>query len=243
MHGSRTREILLWLTAFVLLAGYGIYAAWSYGLPWIASSAASLVPIEWERQMGESAAAALSRSSRPCLEDVAARLERALPSGNPYRFVVRCVDAPDVNAFAAPGGFIFVYDGLLRRMNNVDQTAAVLAHEMQHVLHRHATRALFRAFALQAIFAVTLGDFSGLVAQAAGGLGSLHYMRADERDADRDGTLLLKRAGFDPLGMPAMLESLGAATRDSSAVPVWISSHPDTRQRIADTRALAGSLD
>jgi len=243
MSSSRNREILLWLTAFVLLVGYGVYAAWTYGLPWLASSAARLVPVEWERRVGESAAATLARSSRPCLEDVAARLERAVPSPNPYRFVIRCVDAPEVNAFAAPGGFIIVYDGLLRRMGDADQTAAVLAHEMQHVLHRHSTRAIFRSFALQAIFAMTLGDFSGLIAQAAGGLGALHYMRTDEQDADRDGTLLLKRAGFDPMGMPAMLESLEEAKRDSTRVPAWISSHPDTRQRIADTRELARSLD
>jgi len=242
MPASRSREILLWLSAFVFLTGYGLYAAWTYGLPWIASSAARLVPVEWERRLGESAAKSLAPSSRPCLEDIAARLERAIPAPNPYRFTIRCAGAPDINAFAAPGGFIVVFDGLQSRMETPDQMAAVLAHEMQHVVHRHSTRAIFRVFALQAIFAIALGDVSGLVAQAAGGLSALHYQRADEDEADLAGLHLLRRAGYDPLAMPAMLRVLDEATRDNPQLPVWISSHPDPRERIRRTEALARDL-
>ena len=237
------RQFLMWSLALLMLAGYGVYAAWQWGLPWVAASVARLVPVAWEREVGASVAASIAPGAKPCLEDLTRRLERALPQPNPYRFEVLCADRPEVNALAAPGGSIVVFKGLLEATRSEDEIAAVLAHEMQHVLERHATRAVFRAFALQAVAGLLFGDASGLMAQISGGLGALHYQRGDEDEADRKGVLLLKRSGLKPAAMPAMLESLEAATRGESAPPVWLSSHPDTRRRIAATRELAERLD
>lgn len=242
MAGNSNRDVLLWLASLALAAGFGVYACWTYGLPWLAAKAASWVPVEFERQMGEAMAAALPRTNKPCLEEVSAQLQRALPAETPYRFQIRCADSPEVNAFAAPGGLIVVFDGLLDRVRSTDLEAAIVAHEMQHVLHRHSIRAIFRAFAVQAVFALALGDVSSLAAQLAGGVTSLHYQRADEDEADRHTVQLLHKAGFDAEAMPAMLETLEKATRDNPQLPEWISSHPDIKERIAATRVLARSL-
>ena len=237
---SANRQFLLWTLALLLLAGYGLHTLWTQGLPWAAGAATRLVPAAWERELGESIAASIAPGAKPCLEDTAERLARSLPAPSPYTFRVRCVPSEEVNALAAPGGVILVYEGLLHAAATREEIPAVLAHEMQHVLLRHSTRAIFRAFAIQAVISLAIGDPTGLVSQVAGGLGVLHYMRADEEEADREGVLLLKRAGFDPLAMPALLESLDAAT--SGASLTWISSHPDIKQRIAATRALARGI-
>lgn len=240
---SANRQFLLWTLALLLLAGYGLHAIWTRGLPWAAGAATRLVPAAWERELGESIAASIAPGAKPCLEDTAARLARGLPGPSLYTFRVRCVASEEVNALAAPGGVILVYEGLLRAAATREEIPAVLAHEMQHVRLRHSTRAIFRAFAIQAVISLAFGDPTGLVSQVAGGLGALHYMRADEEEADREGVLLLKRAGFDPLAMPALLESLDAATSGApGGALTWISSHPDIKQRIATTRALARSI-
>lgn len=237
------RQFLLWTAALLLAAGYGAYSIWHWGLPWLASSATRLVPVAWERELGTAMAASVAPEAKTCLEIVAGRLAKALPQPNLYRFEIRCADSPEVNALAAPGGSIVVFQGLLDAVRNEDEVAAVLAHEMQHVVHRHATRAIFRAFALQALVGLVFGDVTSLIAQVSGGLGALHYQRGDEDEADREGLRLLKDAGFDPSALPEMLESLEAATRDQARLPAWLTSHPDIRERIAATRALADRLN
>lgn len=241
--GVSNRQFLLWALALLILAVYAAYAAWQWGLPWLAASATELVPVSWEQEVGSSAAASIAPGAKPCLAGVAAQLERALPPPNPYRFEIRCAAAREVNALAAPGGFIVVFQGLLDAAGSEEEVAAVLAHEMQHVARRHATRAIFRAFALQAVAGLVFGDASGLIAQVSGSLGALHYQRADEDEADREGVLLLKRAGLRPEALPEMLASLETATSGEVALPAWLSSHPDTKRRIAITRELARQLE
>lgn len=241
--GVSNRQFLLWAAAVLLFAGYVLYAAWHWGLPWAAASATKLVPAAWEREVGTSIARSIAPGAKPCLAETAERLERAVPQPNPYRFEVLCTDSPEVNALAAPGGSIVVFRGLLDAAGSDEETAAVLAHEMQHVSRRHATRAIFRTFAIQALAGLVFGDVTGLIAQISGSLGALHYQRTDEDEADHEGVLLLKRAGYDPEAMATMLENLDAATRGEAALPVWLSSHPDTQRRIARTRELARGLD
>lgn len=236
---AANRQFAVLTLTLLVLAGGGAYAAWHWGLPWLAASAARLVPVEWERELGSAVAASIAPGAKPCLEVVSRRLEAALPRPNLYRFEIRCAPLAEVNALAAPGGSIVVFQGLLDAVRSEDELAAVLAHEMQHVTHRHTTRAIFRAFALQAVAGMIFGDVTSLLAQVSGGLSALHYQRGDEDEADREGVRLLRDAGLAPMAMPAMLESLEAATRGQAGLPAWLTSHPDTRERIEATRALA----
>jgi beta-barrel assembly-enhancing protease len=240
---SANRQFLLWSLAVVLFIGWSLYAVWAWGLPWVATAATRLVPVSWEQNFGSSVAASIAPDAKPCLAQISRRLQDALPSPSPYRFEIRCAASPDVNALAAPGGYIVVFQGLLDAVSSEEQIAAVLAHEMQHVLHRHSTRSIFRAFAIQAIAGLVFGDVTSLIAQVSGSLGALHYLRSDEEQADRDGVILLKRAGIDPMAMPEMLESLDRAIRDNPQLPSLLSSHPDTLRRISATRELARSVE
>lgn len=228
-----------WLAALTLAAGYGVYGIWTWGLPWAAVSAAKLVPVKWEQHLGEAMMTSLAPGAKPCWGEVAQRLERAIDGGTPYKFEVRCAAGEEVNAFAAPGGSIVVFEGIRSRMVRDELAAAVVAHEMQHVLKRHSMQAVFRGFALQALFALLLGDASSLAAQLAGGMTALHYQRGDEEEADRGAVELMRRAGFDPRAVAEMLEALREATKEGGAPPEWLSSHPDLDGRIAETRRLA----
>lgn len=229
-----------WLATAALLAAGLIVFTWKIALPWIGASLASTVPVEWETRLGTQMAAAMApsairsndRQSLGLLKRISGALEAHLEQGRRYSYNVALARAPEVNAFAAPGGSIVVYCGLVETMDSPELLAAVLAHEMQHVAHRHSTRALFRNFALRAVIAMLLGDPAGGFAQAAGQLGQLKYMREDEEEADREGLRLLARSGFDPGAMASMLRRLEAAGGSGPESLSWLDSHPAPARRI-----------
>jgi Zn-dependent protease with chaperone function len=222
--------------ALVLLLVIPLIYYWV--LPALAAAAASYVPVSLEEQLGRAAAESLAAGRRPCsnprlqrgLEELVARLAPE----SPYRFRITVVDDPLVNAFAAPGGYIVVFRGLLEKSGATEDLAGVLAHEMQHVLRRHTTRAIFRELALSALLAVVLGDASPLLTSVAGSLASLRLQRGDELEADREGLLLLQSARVDPRGLIRFLSSL-----ESEAVPAYLSTHPATPERIRALERLA----
>lgn len=235
-----------WLAALLLiLAGLGFFT-WKVALPWVGVSLASTVPPEWEANLGRQVSLSMAppairskdAAATELLKRMSTDLEAHLERGREYTYEVALARAPEVNAFAAPGGSIVVYCGLVETMDSPDLLAAVVAHEMQHVALRHSTRSIFRSFALEAVIALMLGDVSGGLAEAAGHLGQLKYMREDEEEADREGLLLLARAGFDPGAMTSMLRRLEAAGTSGSEALTWLSSHPAPAQRIRRLESL-----
>jgi len=228
--------------ALVLLALVPVVHFW--GLPWIAGQAASLVPVSLEEQMGRMASTSLAPPDRLCtdpravqaVEAIVERLRRAGPD-SPYTFRVSVVDDPMVNAFAAPGGYIVVFRGLLEKAQTSEEVAGVLAHEIQHVLQRHTTKAIFRELALTALLAVIFGDASPLLASIAGSLGALRFQRGDEEQADREGMRLMEGARVDPRGLLRFLESL----KDEPSLPTYFSTHPNNADRLRTLEALASA--
>jgi predicted Zn-dependent protease len=225
---------LLTVIVFVVGIPVGLFV---WGIPWLAGYAAGAVPVEWERELGKQALESLAPPSQRCqpspeLDSLTRRLLAAEPS-NPYPMEVRLVNTPLVNAFAAPGGAVVVHAGLLDKMRSPDELAAVLAHEFQHVLRRHSTRAVFRGLAWTGLAWFLLGDTSGLLAYATDTLGSLKYQRSDEEEADLRGQAMMQRAGLDPRAMTAMLEAL----QDQADIPAFLSTHPATGERLRILRA------
>jgi len=156
------------------------------------------------------------------------RLAAEMPGATfPYQFKV--VNAPDINAFALPGGHVYLSRGLLEAATNEGQLAGVLAHEMSHVALRHGSQQASRAYVGQA----GLGILGGLlvrddasterVMEAVGGFGSnalfLTFSRADEEQADIVGAQALARAGYDPQDMIAFLEGLGGSASRAAHPP------------------------
>jgi predicted Zn-dependent protease len=147
-----------------------------------------------------------------------------------------------VNAFATPGGFIVVFRGLLERTDNAEELAGVLAHEIQHVLHRDATRAILRQASTGILVAALLGDVSGVVAfgvESARTLGDLRHNREAEHAADRDGMRMLHAASIDPEGMLEFFRGMQKLEGTAPTAARYLSTHPPAVDRLQALAALA----
>jgi predicted Zn-dependent protease len=165
----------------------------------------------------------------------------------PYPFEFHLLrDAQTVNAFALPGGQIFITAGLLRRLNSEAQLAAVLGHEAGHVVGRHGAehlakqqfgRALVTAVGVAASDDLGGGQQAALIAQAVNQVVSLRYGREDELESDRLGFQFMTEAGYNPQGIVEVMQILGAA-RKGEAPPEFFSSHPNPENRVEKLQAL-----
>ncbi len=173
------------------------------------------MPVAWEAGLGDTVVAHLVPAGGRCegargqqgVDAIVAAVLRGAP-GQPYRFRVTVVDDAAVNAFAVPGGALVLYRGLLERTTRAEELAGVLAHEIQHVLHRHGTRMVFQRAPTGLLLAAVVGDVSGVMAlglETARTLGELRYSRRHEEEADRDGLRMLVAAGARGAGAPAGL--------------------------------------
>jgi beta-barrel assembly-enhancing protease len=165
----------------------------------------------------------------------------------PWTFAV--LDDPGFNAFAAPGGYVFVTRGLVE---NVDEAelAGILAHEITHVTDKHhlkALRAKARAGLLTQLVSSQLrndvgGFVSGQMLVLVRNLYASGLDQADEFDADRNGVALAARAGFDPYGLPSVLQQLRTATPDNELFTLTLSTHPPAQQRLELLEQAMGTM-
>jgi predicted Zn-dependent protease len=155
------------------------------------------------------------------------------------------LDSPVVNAFALPGGYIYITRGLLAHATSEAQLAGVLGHEIGHVTARHSAQQISR----QQILGVGLGIGSILSPEVARwrdlagtglGLLQMRFSRSHERQADELGIRYMLRAGYDPREVPAFFDVLDRLQRRSgSSIPTWMSTHPAPENRMETTRQLA----
>jgi beta-barrel assembly-enhancing protease len=155
------------------------------------------------------------------------------------------VDSPDVNAFAVPGGFIYMNRGLIERATNMAQVAGVLGHEVAHVTRRHSVKQMQKAQGAN-IGALGICILTNMCSSEAGmqlvGLGAnvamASFSRADEDDADEFGVKYMITAGIDPTGIPEMFQILlDERQRKPDALETWFRSHPLEESRISAARA------
>lgn len=162
-----------------------------------------------------------------------------------YHFAVIAKD--EVNAFAMPGGYVYVYTGLMKTLDDEAQLAAVLAHEVGHVTARHSTERLTKIYGYQVLASLILGDnpnfWAGLVADIFSTTGMLAYSRQNEYEADRLGLTYANAAGYDPDGMTELLGKLvGMEERQPSQLEEWLSTHPPTAERMGQVEGLIAGL-
>lgn len=162
-----------------------------------------------------------------------------------YHFTV--IDSPIVNAFALPGGYVYVSRGLLAECNNEAQLAGVLGHELGHVNARHNMKRLQSTVGMNILVAaVGAATGSSLWQNVSGqlmGLISQKYSRSQERQADELGTGYMTMAGYDPRQMSAFLQRLYELhSNEPTGIEAIMASHPLTSTRIASTSALASRL-
>lgn len=165
--------------------------------------------------------------------EVAAQTERP---DLPWTFAV--LDEPTVNAFALPGGFVYVTRGLLAHLDSLDELAAVVGHEAGHVTARHGVvqlrkqRVAQRSVGVFRVVDPNLRHVGGIAARTAG-LALLKYSRDDEYEADDLGLRYMERAGYDPNAVTEVFDVLSRVTKAAGGerVPPWLSTHPEPELR------------
>lgn len=208
------------------------------------------VTIKDEKEMGRKFDV-MVRSHLPMVEDpevslyvkyVVDRLVKILPP-QPFTFTPGVILHNSLNAFAVPGGYVFVFTGMIMNLESEDELAGVLGHELAHVTQRHVAGRLERAqyltlgSLLLAVAGVAAGGPAG-GALAVGALGAgqsamLNYSRIDENEADHIGLQYLTAAGYPPAGMAGGFKVIRQKSwMSGSSVPAYLSTHPDIGDRV-----------
>jgi predicted Zn-dependent protease len=232
-------QIVLCCLAIVAI-GSAIY--W-WGIAWTASQAARFMPLAMEDRLGQATVAILAPPAARCRDAAAqSRIQPVvdrLSTAAGRKFIIVYVDQEIVNAFAAPGGYIVVFRGLIEQTRTPEEFAGVLAHEMQHVLLKHSTRAIAREFSGRALLSLMSVDASGTPAaiQGAARLANLSYQREDEESADRAALTLLARAHVAPDGLIVFLRRMTTEASEGAGAMKYLSTHPAMAERIAALEA------
>ena len=212
---------------------------------------------EQDIELGRRSAEEIARQV-PLLQDaptveyvrrLGARLaERAPGYKFPYQFNV--IATRDINAFALPGGFIFVNAGAILAVRNEGELAGIVAHEITHVALRHGTSQASKAYVAQRGIGILervfggndsdLGQLMGIVGGTGANVLFLRFGRTAERQADLEGALIMAEAGYDPRDMASFFETL--AKQNGRRVPEFLSDHPDPGDRVESIKEALPSL-
>lgn len=162
-------------------------------------------------------------------------------------YVIKVVDTDEVNAFAIPGGYLYVNRGLISTASRESELAGVMGHEIGHVVGRHSAKQMSRQLGLGMISGLLLGNdpstWASLSANVLSAGTLLRYGRDAELEADRFGIMETYRSGIDPEGMVTFFEKLlDMEGREPGALEKLFASHPPTKERISAGRNLVASL-
>jgi len=236
------------LRSCVLAAGLGLLVA--APLPSAHAGLFSISP-DKERKLGQEAGAEIEQGApivtgpvSDWVNRVGQRLVKVTKPEFEYSFHV--IDSPEINAFCLPGGHIFVYTGLRKVVKTDDELASVLAHEITHAEEHHYARQYAKSSkrgTILGIGSILLG-LPGIAQQGLGLLDatlSAKYSRGAESEADKEGAVRMKRAGFDPNAMVTVLTRLSAEDSNND-LDRWLSDHPEGKKRAAAVTALIPTL-
>jgi predicted Zn-dependent protease len=237
--GKKRKRFIAALLAGLVVLGGSLY----YGTPIAARFVARRIPLEQERVLGAQVEAFLDFSR--CADDGAQgaldALAKALAHEPSEVYEVRLMDSELPNAFALPGGIVVVTTGLLRKADDETEIAGVIAHEIEHIIQRHVLAGFLRDAVLSAIWALTMGDYAGLLVidpSTAYRVANLEFSRSDEQEADAGAVQRLHRAGLTHRGLSRFFERI-TAEQELGDGPEWLSTHPATESRIAKLKGIA----
>jgi predicted Zn-dependent protease len=228
------------------------------GLAWLAVlPACTTLSVEEEKQLGHQAQREVRGHFQMMRDKVVVNYVRDLGAKlassagpTPFEFRFWVVEDEEINAFALPGGAIYVHTGVLTKAKDVSEVAGVLAHEMGHVTARHVAKLYRRqrntgigAQVLAMAIAILTGN--PYIANAGGmasGVAATAYLNTYTRDAEREadarGVDTLVRAGYDPRGMMSFFQTLQHESEGRGMKPPqFLSSHPATEERIQNVAA------
>lgn len=182
-------------------------------------------------------------ASQARIDAIGGRLvSQSIAGQSPYRFEFHVLDDPEtINAFALPGGQVFITEGLLKRLTTDGQVAGVLGHEIGHVVARHGAEHIAKQQLTQGLTgAAVLATYdpsdpssrgSAAVAAMIGQLVTMRFGRADELESDRLGVRIASESGYDPRSLIALMKIL-AESSEGNRPPEFFSTHPNPENRI-----------
>jgi Zn-dependent protease with chaperone function len=248
--GAADRRLRQRVVALSLAAIASVVLTAVFGMPVLANKITPIIPLGIEKKFGEAidrqvrtvldaetsseaflcGAGAGEAPGRRALDKLMQELERTAHA--PYHFRVEVVRQPIANAFALPGGHLYVYDGLLKKSETAHELAGVIAHEMGHVVHRDGTRTVLQSAGLSFLFGMMLGDFvgGGAVVIAAKTVLSSSYSRHAEAKADDYSVELMQKIEADPKALAAILSRIASDKDEGFEL---LRDHPETKDRIA----------
>lgn len=221
-------------------------------------AAFQLVSVQDEIRIGQQAQQEIRRQTPEvrdgAVREYVSRLGAQLAShasGERYPYSFSTANYRELNAFALPGGPVWIYRGVLAAAGNEAQVAGVIAHEVAHVARRHSAQQLTKgmvANGLVGLLGALLGDqgAGAAAAQLAANVTAsgvmLKFSRDDEREADQEGLRILQRAGYDTRGMLEFMQMLAAQQgRSPGSVAQFLSTHPAPASRVRDLERLVAA--
>lgn len=239
----------IFLIVLVGLIGWGGYAAWKF----FQHPAENLVSMENEMKLGKMITEQIMSQhgddaliqdpyADSCVQAIYARLMGAL-EGSAYHYNIKLLKGDEPNAFAIPGGNVFIYSGLIKFCHSPEEVTAVLAHEMGHVEKRHTVNNIIKQIGIGALLSY-LGDGSGGAAQQLSEqMIQGYFSREDEAEADDFALALLERAHIKPAVLGEVFSRMKDEHGDMEGVMNLLSTHPELEQRSAKSKAYQTAAD
>lgn len=255
-------QSLMWVSVAVLLGGCSSAMFKPDGLLAQVANASGVVNTkvtpEEEQKMGRDSAATLLGAA-PLLNDPALQsyvnkvgtwvAQQSSVSNLTWRFGV--LDSSNINAFAAPSGYVLITKGLIAILKNEAELAGVLAHEVGHIQQQHHLRQVVQQRISQAFigesanvsFQMGLKGDSEVIQFKTTDLYSNGLARSDELEADRVGAVLAARAGYDPFGLPAALQTMDGLSADDPSLALLFKTHPKPAERLLELETVMTTLE
>ena len=216
--------------------------AYFFLLPWMVNKAVENFPLEYEKKFGKVMFDQVKASEKwdATQTKLINNFFDSLHFKSKYNIEILYVNKDEVNAYAMPGGYMVVYDGILKKMKSEEELAGLLAHEFSHIKLKHTLKSTFNTIGFATILQIVFGGFDesiiGLLGNQTEQLRQLHYSRTLETEADENGFNLMKEQQLDPKGMINLFERLKAESTDM--IPSILSTHPLPEERIKYIQAL-----
>ena len=230
---NQKKSLLIILTSFIALI-LGIYF---FLIPWLGEQATNLISLETEIEIGQSFATNIESSNtiNSKATEKLNEFKNHLKIDDPYPIQLHVIQSNTINAFAIPGGNIYVYSGIINKMDSYEELVALLGHEITHVTHQHSLKSLGRSAASSIFISAIFGDAGGVttgIMNQANTLKQLNFSRELETEADVKGIEFLKKNHVSAKGMKNLLKLLDEEGSELNKYLEYVSSHPDTKKRI-----------
>ncbi len=199
-----------------------------------------------EQKIGDIVVKAVEQEKRPIrdartqkiLNDIAAKLCAAAPV-SPGKIRIHLVKSAEVNAFALPGNHLVIYTGLINHCDSVEELCGVMGHEIGHIALSHVVKRLGTEIGVSVLASIASGTGAETISSVIHTLSSRAFERGQEADADAFSVKTLKKAQIDPDAFAGFMQKMAEMEANLPEVLEWVSSHPDSKKRVAAIRAMS----